>query len=346
MFVFIRVHTIRNMQTLGKAARHAARRDTTCNTEPPKGNRRPGYDPAERAFGFAWTEGPVTPKTGWISESSDRDENNNRIPIPQPCDYVAAWHHRCKRAGPDLRKLRENAPVGFHIILGVSPEWIAELGDLHDTAGEAWQKRVRALYKEALAFVRAVFGDENIIAGRYDNDEVGAGVVDIFVAPLHDSAPGRATTPRPAISTNKALEEIGGGKGKSQLAFGILQDQWAEHARRTLDPRLERGELKTDTGRLHLAPAAYRQMMQRLDEEKEEKEAAIRRANEIIARFQRETSEFVQWAQQWADYVEFMRDIMEVDLPDPPPRDPPEISLPTPMPDPGATPEPTPDQGL
>ena len=338
LFAFIRVRPIKRRVQLGQASRHAARRDTVCSTPPEEGgNRRPGYDPEKRALGWAWTQGKGPPDFAWISETNALDADGNRLPVPQPCDYVGAYDHRVASAGA---KQRKGSPLAFHIQAGVSPAWIEEKGGLHDIDGAAWTERTGRLIQGATAWGQQQFGAEAVVAARYDRDEIGGGVVDLVVVPVHDSTPGLATTPHPIVSTNKELERLGGGRGKGHLAFSALQDSWAAYVQQHLDPRIQRGVSAEETGRTNIAPAAYRRQMARLEEERREKEAEIERAETALAemelslenaqsqvrRMRRQIDSYVAWVQEWAEFVdEFSEQIADLDVRAMPARFPPEI---------------------
>ena len=338
LFGWVRVRAIKRRAQLGVASRHAARRDTTCSTPAEEGgNQRPGYDPEKRALGWAWTEGDTPPAVRWIAETPGVDDAGNRLPVPQPCDYLAALDHRLKRSGARTRK---GSRIGFELQVGVSPAWIEELGGLHDIDGPAWTERTVPLIQAATTWGQQQFGPEAIIAARYDRDELGGGVVDLVVVPVHDSKPGRATTSHPIVSTNKALEQIGGGKGKGYLAFRALQDSWAAYAQQHLDPRIQRGAPVEETGRQYVPPAAYRRYMERMEKEKAEKEAEITRAAERLASMEQalERAEtqlrqaralmdgYVAWVQEWAEFVdEISEQLADLDVRAMPARFPPEL---------------------
>ena len=338
LYAWMRLRPIKRRDALSGASRHAARRDTTCSTSTADGgNRRPGYDPEKRALGWAWTAGDTPPAFSWISETPSVDDAGNRLPVPQPCDYLGAYDHRVARTGAQPRK---GSPLGFQVQIGVSPAWIEEKGGLHDIDGPAWTERTVPFIQGATAWGQHQFGPEAVVAARYDRDELGGGVVDLIVIPVHDSAPGTATQTKPIISTNKELEKIGGGRGKGRLAFSMLQDSWAAYAQQHLDPRIQRGAPASETGRQNVAPAAYRRQMARLEQERAEKEAEIARLDQNLADMERALKGakaqirqmrglmdgYAAWVQEWAEFVdETSEQLAELDVRAMPARLPPEI---------------------
>ena len=338
LFAWMRLRPIKRRDALSGASRHAARRDATCSTPVEAGgNRRPGYDPAKRALGWAWTEGEKPPAFGWIAETPGVDEAGNRLPVPQPCDYLAAYDHRVARSGA---KPRKGSPLGFQMQVGISPAWIEEKGGLHDIDGPAWTERTVPLIQGATAWGQQQFGEGAVVAARYDRDEVGGGVVDLIVIPVHDSTPGTATVAHPIVSTNKELEKIGGGRGKGRLAFSVLQDSWAEYAQLHLDPRIQRGASAKETGRQYVAPAAYRRYMEQLEKERAEKEAEIARLDQNLADMERALKgakaqirqmrglmdSYAVWVQEWAEFVdETSEQLSELDVRAMPARLPPKL---------------------
>jgi len=117
---------VRNLQTSGgsnlktiaqikSAESHAKRKDRTSQDRQVEGRSHAGN--------YFWS------KTGEGLEGGG-------------ADYVAAFKAHKKEAGARERK---GAAIGHHILVGVSPEWLAETGDSRSLDNE----RVRALIDQA-----------------------------------------------------------------------------------------------------------------------------------------------------------------------------------------------------
>ena len=326
LFAAVRVTRIKDRRALTAMTTHGARRDKTCRENP-----REGYDPEKRAWAWAWTAGPKPPAgPEWIGETPAKNQKGERNAVPQPVDYTAAQAWAVERQGATERK---NAPLGLHIGVLVSPEWIAERGGLHDRTGPAWDERIEPLVRESTRWIRSMFGVDAVSAMRYDQDEEGAGWVDFLIVPVTDAGAGKGA-PKPTVSSNKKLEEIAKAAGKDtrQQALAVLQDSWADWARNRLDPRFERGAPKTETGRENLAPAAYRRVMRILDKEKKqairERDEAIRLRDAAIADWRRVRAsaqrisewagQWVRWAREFQAYLpaEFVARMPSIKIPD------------------------------
>jgi len=156
-----------------------------------------------------------------------------------PLDVVGAFKQR--KTATDAKEYGK-APVALHMLLTVSPEWIQDAGDMHDPKNP----NNRKLFDQAKAWAEEKFGEGSVIASRMDMDEAGGGVVDIFVVPVHQVKQRKTT--KNQISINKAYEKaFGGGR-----VFGPMQDSWAEWCRTKIDPKIQRGKTKAETGREHV----------------------------------------------------------------------------------------------
>lgn len=163
-------------------------------------------------------------------------------------DYVAAFKEHKRRHGITSDA---NGALAMHLLVIVSPGWLAETGDPRDWQGNP---RVRQLIEEARRWAEEAFGKDSVWAVRYDADEEGAGNVDILCSPVR--ADGRAKArPKQKISINKALQELAKRHGR-QKSYSALQDSWAEHARRHLDACIVRGE--ESSKKQHLTPEEYK----------------------------------------------------------------------------------------
>jgi len=85
------------------------------------------------------------------------------------------------------------------------------------------------------------------------SDETGGGNVDVFVAPIRID--GRSKTP--TVSHSKPLTELRLRRAP-RMAYVALQDDWADHCRRHLDPEIRRGVPKAETRIQHLEVEAFK----------------------------------------------------------------------------------------
>ena len=162
-------------------------------------------------------------------------------------DLVGAYRQHKTHHGAGERK---NCSFALHLIAIVSPMWLEENPDLKD-------KRRNALIEQAVNWANEALGPPDVVfAARYDVNEEGKGAVDIFAAPVRDQRLGRGRKLHRRLAPNQALDELA-ERHSQQKGFAALQDSWSQHAKRTLDPRLQRGEPKTP-GKNHLTPEAYK----------------------------------------------------------------------------------------
>lgn len=169
--------------------------------------------------------------------------------VDDPLAILAAFKARKRDAGASERK---GASIALHMILGVSPDWVAATGDVHDPANP----RNRALFDSARQFMENKFGQGSVIHTRLDVDEAGAGVVDVIVVPVTEYQQRGKT--RRQVSANAGLEAAF-GRGRN---YRRLQSQWAEHCQQTLDSGIERGRSREETGRDFVHHSIYRPAVQ------------------------------------------------------------------------------------
>jgi len=182
-------------------------------------------------------------------------------------DYEQAYKRHKSQMGVTTE--RKGAAIGQHLLVGVSPEWLAEAGDPRDLDNP----RVQKLIAGAKEWAESWMGLGAVWAVRYDTDEKGAGVVDILASPIR-TAHHKSGTSKPSISVRKANAELA-EKWGARNAFVAMQDDWAAHAQQRLSKSLQRGEPKRDTQREHLTPEAYQAALSAAPEVQEaEKEAA------------------------------------------------------------------------
>ena len=168
-------------------------------------------------------------------------------------DYVAAFgaHKRLTKA-----EERKGSALAMEFKAVVSPDWLAETGDPRDAANP----RVQQLVTEAKAWAENWGGAGAVWAVRYDTDEKGAGVVDLFMSPVrqqhHKSGKSKAV-----ISCRKAKEELLATEraldASIKTSGAAMQSSWARWCQQRLDVRLERGQPKEETGREHVHADIY-----------------------------------------------------------------------------------------
>lgn len=238
MFAWCKSKRIDNIQYLTAQTRHALREDSTSPARV-RADATPGES-------LSWS----------IDEG------------PKP-DYVAAFKAMKKARGAGERK---GSQLGLHMLVGVSPDWVREAGDIHD----ADNPRNKALLDAAREWADSWSGG-GCYAARLDLDETGGAVIDLFIAPLAEQR-HKSGKSKLVVSVNKALEAVAleytNTKGRH---YSALNSSWAEYAKAHLDPRLKRGRPKSETGVEHIPPDKYRKMM-------EEAEAAQEKAKEAEAR--------------------------------------------------------------
>lgn len=162
----------------------------------------------------------------------------------------------------------KGSALALQLIIGVSPQWVAQAGDVH----RAENPRVVELLKKAVIFV------QNELAGvwnaRYDVDETGGGVVDVFASSIAQRRNGG----REYISVSKAIEALSKRREVSPTrSYAALQDAWAEFAGKELDLTIVRGRPKTETAAMYMRPEEYKDM-------EDEKLALKQRGSQLRAR--------------------------------------------------------------
>ena len=273
LFAMTRTDALKDFAHLKLASRHAGRVDVSSWKA-----TRPGCDFSRRSM--AWScdqehpEGASGRHWSWVAYDPGPpkfDVNKQPIyPAPPPdwtppagCDYVAAW--RACRAAQGARDPKKGAPLGFHALVMVSPDWLSE------AAGDAAEigRRRDLLVDEACAWARDTFGEGAVAAWRYDQDERGSAVVDLILVPVANLSLG-GKPKRPTVSTNRALEILALAEGlKSYRGYAAMQTSWARWAQERLDARMERGTPKIETGRENLPADQVREDYERLRQEAE-----------------------------------------------------------------------------
>ncbi len=171
-----------------------------------------------------------------------------------PLDYVAAFAAHKRETGAGERK---RAALAMEFKAVVSPEWLAEGGaDPRDPNNP----RVQQLVAEAQAWAESWGGKGAVWAVRYDTDEKGAGVVDLFMSPVRQQR-HKSGKAKPVISCRKAKDELLASERKHDSALktsgAAMQSSWARWCQQRLDARIERGQPKEATGREHIHADVY-----------------------------------------------------------------------------------------
>lgn len=175
-------------------------------------------------------------------------------------DYTKAYRAHKKEFG--IKTERKGAAMAQHLLVGVSPEWLAEAGDARDLNNP----RVRQLIEEAKTWAESWMGEGAVWAVRYDTDEKGAGVVDILSSPIREQR-HKSGSSKPSISVNKANTELADKHGLMK-GWEAMQSDWAQHAQKTLDKSLKRGIPKKKTNRENIPPEAYATAVERAVKDK------------------------------------------------------------------------------
>ena len=271
MFSYVVTKQLKTMADIAEMARHAARLGETL-----EGRVRTDADPDRRAIAWRIREptedDPATSITEYVREPED-DET-----IQDVVDIRAAYTAQLKRTGAQVRKSQKLTRV-LHLLVGVSPDYVREAGDLHS----AQNLNNIALVETVRTWAEATFGEQAPIAWRLDCDERGGAVVDLFLMPTREMTIGRPRKvngakvwpePKLFVAPTAALDELARKYGhKRRRNWAALQDSWAEYAQEHLDERLERGTPQGISGVEHLSPEAYGEL-QDLEREVAEAKAA------------------------------------------------------------------------
>jgi hypothetical protein len=161
----------------------------------------------------------------------------------------------------------KNGGVGLHVMTVVSESFFAETGDVYDPENP-W---IKAHFEASIAFVEHMFGPGSVYMARMDLDELGTGVVDLFVAPHRTDGRGKKTSKR-KICGSKVLVEIA-QRYKVKKSYVALQTEYANWCQAHLDPGIHRGRPKSETGADHLPVDLYKEALHR-ELQRAEREAA------------------------------------------------------------------------
>lgn len=199
-------------------------------------------------------------------------------------DYVEAFKAHKRKMGAGERK---GADLGMEFKVIVSPDWLAETGDPRDRKNP----RIKQLMVEAALWAESWGGAGAVWAARYDTDEKGAGVVDLFMSPVREQKHKNGTS-KAVISCRKAKEELLAAERALDPTLknsgAAMQSSWARWCQQKLDPRIERGVSKELTGRNHIhadvyaktAEEARRAAVEAVEAEKQEMLAETRKLHQ------------------------------------------------------------------
>ena len=249
MYAFTRTSRL-DFAGLAKAELHGRGDDKSA-----KKRRRP--DATHRALAAALDdEGNYVDQNGHnlfaAEDACERDKERQDSAGFDPYAIKAAYKRHKERQGAAEKK--GVRPV-LHIVVGVSPE---SLGDgVHDRD----DPRVKQLLKAAIEWANAELG--GVFAARYDVDEKGGGIADLFCAPVREYAVGRGRTMRTMVAPAMALRELA-KRHERGLSYAAMQTSWTEWANRELGDgrvRFQRGRPKAETRAEHLSPEDYQRSL-------------------------------------------------------------------------------------
>lgn len=157
----------------------------------------------------------------------------------------------------------------FHLLVIVPPAWFS--GDPHDPD----DPEVRRFFGEAIRWAESELG--GVWAARYDVDELGSGVVDIFASPILEVRNRRRIMPTKAekLLADRLAKESG---RKASKTWSALQTSWALWAQNHLDPALRRGQPVGETLAEHLRPSEFRKRVAAVEAREKE---VVERENAI-----------------------------------------------------------------
>ena len=268
IYSYVRAEEVANGAKIAADTRHAARDDGSARRR-----RRPDADPACLALGWRagicpelgrrlgddeWLRIPAPPPTPPKPADDRKRRKRPPRPVPWVADIRAAVAERMDATSARLH-WRADQPRALGLGVGISREWIAEGGAVHDPENA----RNRAHRQMAMAWLRDAFGD-GLITARADYDEFGVGWVDAYVVPVLDMAAGgrprrnslhgnpahpdapeflAATPPIPTVAVTAALAAINERYGYAPRAkpFVGLQDDWHAWAVQLDFPHTARG---------------------------------------------------------------------------------------------------------
>jgi len=162
----------------------------------------------------------------------------------------------------------------------ISPEWLEETGDPHDPDNP----RVKALFENAREWAESWAGQGSVWGLRYDRDEAGSGVIDVFISPVHEQKQRKSDKTKKVISVNKSIQALFEMERvldpMVKRPRGVLQSSWARRwCQDYLDPRIERGDYKEKTKRDHIHADIL------LDKEPQDRLKLLAETSHIVRRY-------------------------------------------------------------
>ncbi len=222
-YAAVRCSNFTRFQALAAQTRHGRGIDVSARSRAVRGGPR----------GLAASCLPGAEKLEFVPVGDDSDRT----------DLVAAYRHRKKEAGASERK---SAAFAMHLLAIISPEWVHS------------PERVRKLTKAAHQWAEQSFGKGSVFAVRYDVNERGKGVVDLYVAPVRKQKIGRYKKERIMLAPSAARGDLAEQMGrKRSQQYTALQDSWAKFCATHLDPKIQRGNPKALTGKGHMTPEEF-----------------------------------------------------------------------------------------
>ena len=169
-----------------------------------------------------------------------------------------------------------SGPVAWHLLAILPPLWLAQGGDPRDPNNPL----VRAFFREAHAWAQHEIG--GVFAARYDLDEAGSGVVDLFAAPVQTFR-GK---PRlmPVRASKQMAQRVRVPGGKTPMTYAAFQTSWANWAQEHLDPLLQRGRPKKETQAEHVHAVRFKAEAEAM----KKREAAIGQRERAVHAAERE----------------------------------------------------------
>jgi len=197
-------------------------------------------------------------------------------------DLIEAFKAHKKEMGAVERGKTE---IGTHLLVVVPPEWIKEGGDIHDPNNPNTLKAI----DEAVKWAESWQGKGSVFAYRFDLDEKGTGVIDLFTAPVFEQGRRNGKTVKtisPSMAKRALVKQT--GEKTSGAAF---QTSWSYWAEMNLDPRMERGNRKAETGRDHVHAEVYAREAERAKRQVEEE---LKQARRFLLQAQRKEEELAK----------------------------------------------------
>lgn len=154
---------------------------------------------------------------------------------------------------------RKGCPVAIHALCIVSPEAIK--GNGHDPHNPS----VRKLLADSVSWAEREYGRGCVWAARYDVDENGSGVVDVFCSPHYKYRIGRGR-PKDRIAVAQKLKESK-ERWERTRSYAAAQDSFNDHVRER-GWEVLRGVSVEQTRRLHVSPEAYKAALEAESENK------------------------------------------------------------------------------